>query len=339
MNAPMVCLHRMGAQVHVGGDLQAIDWVRKRGRLYFDFEETPDREGVWRIIAGHESAPSLRWQTCNRGYSGAPCTFLFSLDHRTVVIDAPPGPWRQLWTLRLVRDLLRWQLFHAGAIFIHASVVARGSKGIALLGRSRSGKSTILLQLLRDSGLCFVAEDDLTLVRKSDGTLVALGWPACLRIRRGMLNYFPEFADISNFTHPDNNQNARDSESDLLRLFPEEVAARLESSVVPEATLDAVVSLQWAKESDLSVLSPRSIANALIDAWDILPERRPGTRPQLNCSTQDWRTCCFNPPLFDFFGVRENLTTADIQAIASEVAGYRFCHNGDATHIHTLLKS
>ena len=331
----------MGATVLVTGDPEAITWVRDRSRLYFELDAQFNDEDAWHIIAGKEHAPSLRWQSYERGIPAAPCMFLLNVNHGTIVVDTPPGPWRKLWTLRLVRDLLRWQLFHKGAVFIHASVVAHGSTGVAMVGRKRSGKSTLSLQLVRNGDFGFVTEDDMTVIRKRNGALVALGWPGCLRIRRSMLKDLPELADGSDFTHPANKlEKDGDPEFALLRLFPEEVAARCNSFIMPEISLNAVVRLEWGTKTTLAPLSIESTAEALIEAWDILPERRAGARPQFDGgSVKHWRDCCFNPPLFDFFGTPRDLAKAKLYEIASEVNGYAFSHKGGPKLLQELLNS
>ena len=339
MNLHRTRIRRLGAKVLVTGDQETIAWVRDRSHRHFEFDSHFVDANVWHIIVGKTHAPSFPWSPLERGFPSAPCTFLFNPCHRVVVIDAPPGPWRKLWTLRLVRDLLRWQLFHEGAIFIHASVVANQSTGVAIVGKKRSGKSTLLLQLLRSRGLGFVAEDDMTIVRKPNGALVALGWPSCLRIRRSMLKYFPDLAGGPDFTHPANNiERHGDPDTALLRMFPEEVAARVNSYIVPEVTLNAIVSTEWDKRATLSPLSRDRTSEALLGAWDILPERRAGFRPQLDGgSAQQWRDCCFNPPLFDFFGTPSQMSKAMLHEIGSTVDGYAFRHNGDPELLIPLL--
>ncbi|MEK7782032.1 MAG: hypothetical protein AAB370_11085 [Verrucomicrobiota bacterium] len=339
MNLHKLKIRRMEAMVRVSGEPDVIAWVRNRGSRYFELDAQFGDHGIWHIIAGKENAPPLPWHYLERGIPGAPCVFLFNVTHKTIVIDATPGPWRKLWTLRLVRDLLRWQMFHQGAVFIHASVVCHNSAGIALVGTKRSGKSTILLKLLRNTDFGFVAEDDLTVVRKPDGTLSALGWPSCLRIRRCMLNHFPELSEDSDFAHPANNlEKAGDAEIALLRLFPEELTPRFKSFSLPEITLNAVVSLRWDKKENLSRLSSNGTAKALIEAWDILPERRPGARPQFaSGSNHEWRDCCFNPPLYDFFGTPKDLSTKSLYEIASTVSGYVFDHDGNPERLRQHL--
>jgi hypothetical protein len=341
MNLPKVKIRRMGAKVVVTGDPDAISWVRDRSRLYFELDAQFADQDVWHIIAGKEHAPPLQWHRFDRGIPAAPCAFLLNVNHRTIVIDAPLGPWRKLWTLRLVRDILRWQLFQQGAIFIHASVVAHHSTGIALVGRKRSGKSTLFLQLLRNGDYGFVTEDDLTVVCKPDGALVALGWPGCLRIRRSMLKYFPELAEGSNFMHPANElEKNGDPEVALLRVFPEEIAARFNSFIMPEISLKMIVKPEWGVEAALLPLSSEETTEALVDAWDILPERRAGARPQLHDgSVQLWRNFCFNPPLFDFFGTPRDIATTKLNEIASKLNGFAFRHNGDPELLRSLLNS
>ena len=53
---------------------------------------------------------------------------------------------------------------------------------------------------------------------------------------------------------------------------------------------------------------------------------------------QQWRDCCFNPPLFDHFGSPHNLGRAQLHKISADVNGYALRHNGDSALLRSLLK-
>jgi len=332
MGADELQLWRLRARVTVKGDARSLAWIQERGRRYFDFNRAFPPEESWQVFAGREAAPSLAWQAFNRGIPAAPCRYLLNASHRIIVVDAPAGAWRDLWTLRLVRDLLRWMLFRDGALFVHANLVAREGCGIAFVGKSGSGKSTLLLELLRKRAYSFVAEDDLALVRPDGGAVVGLGWPGCLRIRRSMLKFWPELADESGLRHPANELERRGNpETSLLRLFPEELEARFGCTVMPEAAVHALARLEWASTPSCVAMSSAQAGDALVEAWDLLPERKAGARPkyQVGGETQ-WRECCFNPPLFDFFGLPRGFSDAHVRVAAASMAGYMLRHNGKA---------
>lgn len=339
MHCDELKLRRMGAKVRVTGDSSSIAWIRDRGQRYFEFDAGFADEDAWHIISGKETAPALPWKSFERGIPAAPCTYHLNANRGVIVVDAPPGRWRDLWTLRLVRDLLRWQLFRDGAIFVHASLVSHQSAGVALVGKSRSGKSTLLLQLLRTRDFAFVAEDDLTIIRRDSGRIVGLGWPGCLRLRRSMLKFFPELADESGLLHPANEiERNGNPESALLRLFPEEVESRFGCSVKSEASVNYLARLDWAGAPATSPLSVEATAEALVESWDILPERRAGARPDYHGgSTRQWRDCCFNPLLFDFFGLPPGFGEDQVRASATGMTGYAIHHNSDPTPLRRLL--
>ena len=269
MNQPGLTISRRSACVRLTGDPDTLAWVRKRGSAYFDFADDATDPSCWQIIAGREHAPDVSFFM--RGSSaGGPdgCDYWLNPKSRAIVIDVARGSLRDLWGLRMVRHLLRWQLFHAGAIFLHGSVIAHAGGGIALLGQSRAGKTTVLLQSLRLGGVAFVGEDDLTIVQQPDGRLVALGWPGCIRVRRSMLRLFPEFARTEQFQHPANSQEAKlGPDAGLLRIFPEELGTALGCDLLPEVHLQTAVWLEWAERTQCIRMVTDEIHAALDASW------------------------------------------------------------------------
>ncbi len=169
MIEPSIIIQRLNASVRVSGDPRSLEWVMLKGRSYFEFPERPESNRTWTIVAGAEHAPDLKWETHTRGAGVEKVAYWFSREQQVIVIDAIAGAWRNLWTLRLVRDLLRWQLFHAGAVFVHGGLFEHEGRGFLLIGPSRAGKTTLLVRLMQIAGNALIGEDDLTLVPAPDG--------------------------------------------------------------------------------------------------------------------------------------------------------------------------
>lgn len=333
---------RMGVKLTVIGDTRTLAWIRKRGQLYFDFGPCFPEEDSWRIYAGREHSPGGDYQCFNRGVPGAQCTYHMDVRRGIVVVDTPAGPWRDLWTLRVVRDLLRWMLFNRGAIFVHANLLAHDNHGVALVGKSRSGKTSLLMNMLRGRTCAFVAEDDLTLVHNRSGDILGLGWPGCLRIRRSMLHFFPELSDESGLQHPANDlERAGDPETAQLRIFPEEAAERFGCQLVAQATVQALVRLEWSATTSLTPLPDAETKAALLTAWDIIPERKAGTKPDYaGGAPHQWRACCFNPVLFDFFGGSFlGFTDRPVHEAAKGLSGFCLRHNGRSVELASAIRS
>lgn len=335
-----IIIRRLSASVRVSGDPRALEWVTLKGQTYFEFVEPQEASRTWTIVAGLEYAPDLQWETHTRGAGVERVSYRFNREQQIVVIDAMPGAWRNLWTLRLVRDLLRWQLFHAGAVFVHGGLFEHEGRGFLLIGPSRAGKTTLLVRLMQISGNALIGEDDLTLVPTPEGQVRALGWPGSIRIRRDGLNLLPEIADLSSFSHPANEIDAiRDPKIGRLRIFHEELAKATGCTVLPETRLSAILAVGWGAEAEATQLDRTGIAAELMAFWDILPERRPGTRPKSGRrDLQYWRDFCFNPFLLESFGLPA--TTPPMKTPADFVdalAGYRIRHAGRCGPIQRLL--
>lgn len=78
-----------------------------------------------------------------------------------------------------------------GFVELHASCVAKGHRGLILIGPSRSGKSTLAMALA-EAGFRFLS-DDRTFCSLQQGELLAWGMPRPLKLRREAGAWFEEF--------------------------------------------------------------------------------------------------------------------------------------------------
>ncbi|WP_186763061.1 phosphoenolpyruvate carboxykinase (ATP) [Lentzea tibetensis] len=101
---------------------------------------------------------------------------------REIAFVAPPSAWRTQQLLRSVRNLIRWQAYERGELFVHGGMVAVGDVGIAFLGRKRAGKTSNILSALINAAADFVSNDDLVLAPGPDG-VVGQGYPRAITIR------------------------------------------------------------------------------------------------------------------------------------------------------------
>lgn len=326
---------RLEASVEVVCDAATHVWLCARTRGYFSTSNTLVDERKWTVFVGAEFAPDSEWVSYTRSSpTGECCVFRVDICRRALVIDLPAGSWRRLYALRMVRNILRWELFLGGAIFLHASCVSRAGEGIAILGPSRSGKTTLTLNLLNTGHCGFVTEDDLTVVPQRDGSLLALGWPGCIRVRRHMLPHWPELDSMRyQFAHPANDlEKGLNPDIGLVRIFPEETAVFNPCGVVPEVRLQTCMWVEWGSGGpQVGPLSEDDIWQRLRGSWDILPERKAGARPYYDDGhPRPWKELVFDPFLLKSYGVpvlRKHEQA--LKSISQSVAGFTFSHGGD----------
>jgi hypothetical protein len=113
------------------------------------------------------------------------CEFLVSSDGRAVecrLEDAASVEWFQTYLLGVV---LSFALLKLGHEPLHAAVVVVDGKGVAFLGDSGYGKSTLAASFVRDGYR--ILTDDLLIIRDVDGVLCALPGPPRIKL-------FPQMA-------------------------------------------------------------------------------------------------------------------------------------------------
>jgi hypothetical protein len=136
-------------------------WPATGGSLICD-EVRPDGGINFRI----ESHPQAGWLIHGPEYGA----HLLSVDGSRLSCfpeDRPDGSWQRL----LVAQVLPFAALLHGLEVFHASAVVHQGGAIALLGPSRSGKTSLALALC-DRGASFLA-DDVVAVEARDGTLFA----------------------------------------------------------------------------------------------------------------------------------------------------------------------
>jgi hypothetical protein len=172
-----------GRELDIDAAQAACDWPA--GSQLICDERQPDGRPIFSI----ESHPQAGYRIRGPQYG----THLLSADGRRVrcLTESLPD---QAWQRLLIAQVLPFAALLHGLEVFHASAVVWRGKAIAVLGRSRAGKTTLALELCR-RGASFLADDVLALERGSDGLIGHPGTPVAGVDRAGQPQ--PLDADIS----------------------------------------------------------------------------------------------------------------------------------------------
>ncbi len=176
---------------------------------------------------------------------------------RTIAVCGEPSPWRTQQLLRCVRNLLRWEHFADGELFLHGGLVHAGGRGIAFVGGKRSGKTSSIMSALLHAGADFVSNDDLVVTDDDGRGLRGLGFPRSVNVRTDSLlalaRRWPALRGLlGSATHPAN------SFPGLHRAHERQVHVGQEDTVAP---------MVWVRCQELAeVTGGRLLASGGLDA-------------------------------------------------------------------------
>lgn len=254
-------------QSHCGGVLIESDreTVDTLGDLCHDFLAVSTVAGHsdtrWPSVIGVATAPTDGdWERVVYTSDHELARTLF-VDHagRKILVPGPPGPWRTLHMLRAVRNILRWEAYVAGDLFLHAGMIAINDRGVVFSGAKRTGKTTAILAGLLFAGTRLVANDALT-VREEGGRLIGYGWPRSITARRETLlalqEWMPELMRRLPYgAHPTNSWPGPHNEAQdvthaenvprTVWLYPAELMQAVDAGISKGAPLTAIVFPQF----------------------------------------------------------------------------------------------
>ena len=312
--------------VGLDADEATSAWVIDQSKYFFNMHAVePTGFTGWKVVAGGQLRLRVPDFTKHdtRLDTGERVRYGFSPTTKTLVVEHPPGPWRRLYALRAIRHLMRWQLQSHGALFLHGAGLAVGSEAIALLGRPGSGKSVLSVKLAH-RGWSILSQDDLCLLPEGDGWSV-MRWPGSVRLRRTAAAIVPDVFASKDLRHPGNALEAGlDMESARLRVFLSEIRLLTSSPPPVPGKLKVLVFLDPRLDpgNRQPVLSVEAW-KLLIEAWDMLPERRAGARVRLT-QPESWLSVVFNPFLLQAFGHPDvSSLSANLKRVATMVPAWR----------------
>lgn len=156
--------------------------------------------------------------------------------------------------VRLASHMLRLEALSRGHQFVHAAAVLAANGTTALVGAKRSGKTTVLLTILRRAGRAgqFISNDNLSIKIDPSDKMSCYGWPRSIRVRPDTISLIK--LDCQNALRIPLSHHLNDDLilplspskrllNDALHLYPAELAAFYSSNVTPTAKLTRIVFL------------------------------------------------------------------------------------------------
>jgi hypothetical protein len=174
------------------------------------------------------------------------CDFnqVFSFGWINELVAADHGFVRYRFLTAAGLTLLEQQAFAS----LHCGLVVRNGHGVAFLGDSFAGKSTLAYACAR-AGWTFVSDDGVFLVR-DHADRYAVGDPYAIRLREDARNLFPELGDRVPITRPNG------------KLGIEVLTSDLPIQIAPGCTIEHIVFLN-RKESDAAFIRRYPKSDAL----------------------------------------------------------------------------
>ena len=112
-------------------------------------------------------------------------------------------------TAGLVRDIASKSIQKSCAVPIHGTAVDTGHGGLLLIGEKGSGKTTLMLELVRNGPFWLIDNDRPYLLRGDDGALSVLAGPPIVRIDMGSSSHLPWLNDRLRLTASDGTRRGR----------------------------------------------------------------------------------------------------------------------------------
>ncbi|MEU8778385.1 hypothetical protein [Streptomyces sp. NPDC048606] len=240
--------------------------IDRLARPYLSLAPGPCAPRSWQVVADADPpADAAPEAVTAQGEE----TVRYAVDRpRTTLYHLAPGgdAWTAQSLLRATRAIHRSAASRQGMLFLHAGLVELDGLGVALVGGSRAGKTSLIMASVLGGSGVMVCNDDVSLAADPDGDGVSgAGWPRSISVRLDTLDllFGPRRARsvLSSLTHPANRTlpSLRESgieEHGTALIYPWEYADLLGTGIGRTAGVDAVVHLSLADGPEERAVAP-----------------------------------------------------------------------------------
>lgn len=237
------------------------------GRLsepYFELSGEPGPTGGW-VAAASSQAPAELPREVVAAQGEDPIEYAVDHEGRRIFHLRPESEeWQVQSLLRVTRAIHRSEASVRGMLLVHSGLVEIDGRGIALVGSSRAGKTSLIMATVLGGHARMVCNDDVGLLRQpGTGAVSGVGWPRSVSVRLDTFDVLfgedraREIRD--GLTHPANQTLLRLREQGVephgtALLYPHEYAAITGAGILRESTVAAVVHLSLADDPDDEML-------------------------------------------------------------------------------------
>ncbi|MBC1512043.1 hypothetical protein [Listeria booriae] len=202
------------------------DFLKKHLNSFFTFNDCEEHGESWTLdITTHEIIQDKLIKHVHQGEK----LFLIDDRQRYIYMVKPYDlVWRKQYALRFIRDFFRNEFVRLGYIFFHGGVISKKNIGLAFLGEKKSGKTTTIINGLKQS-FNFITNDDVS-VQIKDMKVLGYGWPRSISIRKDTLINIPQLMTSLKVSNPD---NFTASGENFIFLYPNELASVMDIKIIP----------------------------------------------------------------------------------------------------------
>lgn len=202
---------------------------------------------------------------------------LYRVKTREIIIVQNDDRWELKYCVRLIRNLIRWQMYTSNYVFLHGGMVNIDNVGVAFLGKKRSGKTSSIITALTRCNSEYISNDDLCVFDDDNNT--ALGWPRAISIRKDTLQYLDKLKHLYTDEkylrcHPINSYHKVNLTMDKIYLTPKKMCEYINIKMKTEGSIKVIIFPKFHKdECSVRKIDNGEALEALMANVESLPDK------------------------------------------------------------------